>query len=277
MYQHWEKQRVRERTSQLLDEQLFIDLYPTLQEVTMEFDEPSPAELWDEAKSRWQTLLTSKRPEMAVDFLKEELTDIYGERGAFLVMMILMYMLVAMYRPKDENSPYRPYCQAIAEATNNNPLLKRFWEGVRMSEDEEEKKGNYIGVVCSLIADTKVKDQSFSLDTVEKCIMRLPTFEAQHEALMLANNLLMGTEWSARSGMVFDKMLAKEKEREQRRKEEMTINTQTVEVKGDAHVDYVEKMTKIPHVNTYNGYVKEQNNQYPQPIIGGNETKRIEE
>ena len=107
--------------------------------------------------------------------------------------------------------------------------------------------------------------------------MRLPTFEAQHEALMLANNLLMGTEWSARSGMVFDKMLAKEKEREQRRKEEMTINTQTVEVKGDAHVDYVEKMTKIPHVNTYNGYVKEQNNQYPQPIIGGNETKRIEE
>lgn len=232
MYQRWEKQSVRNRTAQLLNEQLFIDLYPTLQELAIEFDEPSPAELWDGAESRWKALLTSKRPEMAIGFLKEELTDIYGERGAFLVLMILMYMLVAVYRPQDEKSPYRPYCQAIAEATNDYPLLKRFWEGVRLSEDEEEKKGNYIGIVCSLIADTKVKGQTFNLDTVEECIMRLPTFEAQHEALKLANNLLMGTEWSIRSGVVLEKILAQEKEKEQKRTEGTTINAQTVEVKG---------------------------------------------
>ena len=210
MYERWEASRCRKRTAELLDEQLFCDLYETLKSIETEYDEPSPAELWDEASTKWQPLLGAIHPQMAVEMLKEELTEKYGERSAFLVLMILMYMLVAMFRPS-KDSPYHIYCAALAEATQGHPLLKRFWEGVRQTEDEEERAGRKIGIVCSLIADAKASRQPFSLDTVEECIMRFPTFELQQKALEQADNLLRGTAWSLRSGKVFEAMLAKHK------------------------------------------------------------------
>ena len=60
---------------QLLEEQLFCDMYETLKSITEEYDEPSPAELWDEAARRWKLLLAAKRPQMYVEMLKEELTE----------------------------------------------------------------------------------------------------------------------------------------------------------------------------------------------------------
>ena len=126
MYERWDAKRCRMRTAELLDEQLFCDLYGTLKEITAEYDEPSPAELWDEAAVRWKPLLAAKRPELAVEILQEELTEKYGETSAFLVLMILMYMLVAMFRPTKE-SPYYAYCAALAGATHDHPLLKRLW------------------------------------------------------------------------------------------------------------------------------------------------------
>ena len=78
----------------MLDEQLFCDLYETLKSIETEYDEPSPAELWDEASTKWQPLLGAIHPQMAVEMLKEELTEKYGERSAFLVLMILMRILL---------------------------------------------------------------------------------------------------------------------------------------------------------------------------------------
>ena len=203
---------------QLLEEQLFCDLYDTLKDITTEYGEPSPAELWDEAAARWKPLLASKRPQTAVKMLGEELTEAYGERGAFLVLMILMYMLVTMFRPS-EDSPYRPFCEALAAATHGHPLLRRLWEGVRQTEDEEERAGRKIGVVCSLLADARQSGEPFSLDTVEECILRYPTFELQQTALERANNLLMGTAWGTRSAQVFQKMIDKRQEQQERREE----------------------------------------------------------
>ena len=76
MYERWDAKRCRMRTAELLDEQLFCDLYDTLKEITVEYDEPSPAELWDEAAVRWKPLLAAKRPELAVGILQEELSDL---------------------------------------------------------------------------------------------------------------------------------------------------------------------------------------------------------
>lgn len=211
MYQRWDSKRSRERTMQLLEEQLFCDMYETLKSITEEYDEPSPAELWDEAARRWKLLLAAKRPQMYVEMLKEELTEEYGERSAFLILMILMYMMVAMFRPQGE-SPYRPFCQALADATQDHPLLRRLWKGVRQTEDEEEKAGKRIGVVVSLLTDIRASGQAINLDTIEQCILRLPTYDAQQKALEQADNLLRGTVWSQRSASVQDKMIARARE-----------------------------------------------------------------
>ena len=216
MYERWDAKRCRMRTAELLDEQLFCDLYDTLKEITAEYDEPSPAELWDEAATRWKPLLASKRPQTFVEILKEELTEKYGERSSFLILMILMYMMVAMFRPTKE-SPYHAYCTGLAEATQGHPLLKRLWEGVRQTEDEEEKAGKKIGIVTSLLTEMKASGQAIDLDTIEHCILRFPSFDLQQRALEQADNLLRGTAWSQRSAAVQEKMFAKVKEQQDRR------------------------------------------------------------
>ena len=188
----------------------------TLKEITAEYDEPSPAELWDEAATRWKPLLASKRPQTFVEILKEELTEKYGERSSFLILMILMYMMVAMFRPTKE-SPYHAYCTGLAEATQGHPLLKRLWEGVRQTEDEEEKAGKKIGIVTSLLTEMKASGQAIDLDTIEHCILRFPSFDLQQRALEQADNLLRGTAWSQRSAQVQEKMFAKVKEQQDRR------------------------------------------------------------
>lgn len=218
MVQHWDKKRSRERTLQLMEEQLFCDMYETLKAITEEYGEPSPAQLWDEAALRWRPLIASKRPQTAVALLKEELTETYGERSAFLVQMILMYMMVAVFRPSDKENPYRVYCAALAEATEGHPLLQRLYDGVRQTEDKEEKAGRRIGVVVSLLTETREAGESISMDAIEHCILRFPTFESQHKALEQADNILRGTNWSQRSADVEKKMFAQEEERKNKMK-----------------------------------------------------------
>ena len=213
---------------QLLEEQLFCDMYATLKEITTEYNEPSPAELWDEAATRWKPLLASKRPQTFVEILKEELTEKYGERSSFLILMILMYMMVAMFRPTKE-SPYHAYCTALAEATQGHPLLKRLWEGVRQMEDEEEKAGKKIGIVTSLLTEMKASGQAIDLDTIEHCILRFPSFDLQQRALEQADNLLRGTAWSQRSAQVQEKMFSMVKEQHDRQEQKQDKLADAVE------------------------------------------------
>jgi hypothetical protein len=162
--------------------------------------------------------LAAKRPELAVEILQEELTEKYDETSAFLVLMILMYMLVAMFRPTKE-SPYHAYCAALAGATHDHPLLKRLWEGVRMTEDKEEQAGHRIGVVTSLLTEMKASGEAIDLDTIEQCVLRFPTIDLQQRALEQADNLLRGTAWSQRSSIVEKKMYAKQKEQQDRQEQ----------------------------------------------------------
>ena len=226
MYERLDSKRCRERTMQLLEEQLFCDMYATLKEITTEYNEPSPAELWDEAATRWKPLLASKRPQTFVEILKEELTEKYGERSSFLTLMILMYMMVAMFR---KESPYHAYCTALAEATQGHPLLKRLWEGVRQTEDEEEKAGKKIGIVTSLLTEMKASGQAIDLDTIEHCILRFPSFDLQQRALEQADNLLRGTAWSQRSAQVQEKMFSMVKEQQDKQEQKQDKLADAVE------------------------------------------------
>ena len=234
MYERWDSKRCRMRTAELLGEQLFCDLYDTLKEITVEYDEPSPAELWDEAVKRWKSLLAAKSPELAVEILQEELTEEYGETSAFLVLMILMYMLIAMFRPTEE-SPYHAYCAALAGATQGHPLLKRLWEGVRMTEDKEEQAGRRINIVTSLLADMKASGEAIDLDTIEQCVLRFPTIELQLQALEQTDNLLRGTAWILRSAAVEKKIYAQQKEQQDR-----------LEQKQDKLMEEVERAANKP-------------------------------
>jgi len=213
---------------QLLEEQLFCDMYATLKEITTEYGEPSPAELWDEAATRWKPLLASKRPQTFVEILKEELTEKYGESSSFLILMILMYMMVAMFRPTKE-SPYHAYCAALVEATQGHPLLKRLWKGVRQTEDEEEKAGKKISIVTSLLTEMKASGQAIDLDTIEHCILRFPSFDLQQRALEQADNLLRGTAWSQRSAQVQEKMFSMVKEQQDRQEQKQDKLADAVE------------------------------------------------
>ena len=270
MYERWDAKRCRMRTVELLDEQLFCDLYDTLKEITTEYDEPRPAELWDEAAVRWKPLLAAKRPELAVEILKEELTERYGETSAFLVLMILMYMLVAMFRPTKE-SPYHAYCAALAGATEGHPLLKRLWEGVRMTEDKEEQAGHRIGVVTSLLTDMKTSGEAIDLDTIEQCVLRFPTIHLQQRALEQADNLLRGTVWSQRSGIVERKMYAQQKEQQDRQEAKQDKMMETVEKAAERPA------TVISHVENYQPQIQNQNIDLPAPPLGTQETKRLDD
>lgn len=222
MHKRWDKHKCHQRTLELLDEQLFFDMYETLASIAQEFGEPCPAELWDEAASRWKPLLSNSRAEIAVQMLKAELEDEYGERSAFLIMMIMMYMLTAMFRP-DEKSPYRKFCQAIANATKDHPLLNRLWSGVRRKEDEEELEGKKIGIVVSLLSEMKASEQSIDFDTIEKCIMRLPSFDLQYKALQDLNAVLIGTSWSSKAEAILNQMIDKQN-RQQARQDDLADN-----------------------------------------------------
>ena len=244
MIQRWETKRSRERTLQLMEEQLFCDMYDTLKSITEEYGEPSPAQLWDEAALRWKPLIASKRPQVAVEILKEELTETYGERSAFLVLMILMYMMVAVFRPSDKENPYRVYCAALAEATEGHPLLQRLYDGVRQTEDEEEKAGRRIGVVTSLLTEMNVAGESINYDDIERIILRNPTFELQQKALDQFDILLRGTAWSQRSVAVQEKMFAMMQQKQDRQHdvEERFIEAancpKAVYQSGSTHNDY---------------------------------------
>lgn len=239
---------------QLLEEQLFCDMYATLDDIAKEYNEPSPAELWDEAAVRWKPLLASKRPQLHVPILKAELTEEYGERATFLIMMILMYMMVAMFRPT-EDSPYYEYCASLADATQGHPLLQRFWEGVRKTEDEEERAGRKIRIVTSLLTEIKAAGESIDFDTLERHILQFPTFESQQTMLRQADDLLRGTSWSQRSAEVQKKIIAQAKEQKDRMREvedkviEGVNQPKTVYESGATHNDrrrqiYLEAQSK---------------------------------
>ena len=147
---------------ELLNEQLFCNMFGTLQGIEREYGDLSPAEVWNQAKETLPIFVKATRPDLSIGILKEELQVRYEsfmdndtetirnaddiDRSVFLVLMVMMYMLVSTSATTSANI-YRKHCEALASETEDHPLLERFWLEVRETEDKEEQLGRRVGIV----------------------------------------------------------------------------------------------------------------------------------
>lgn len=215
MYKRIEKKIRNKCMMELLDEQLFCNMFGTLQSIEREYADLSPVEVWHEARMSLHTFVETTRPDFYIKILREELEERYEsfvdnetetvrnteevERTVFLVMMVMMYMLVSGAKSNSENN-YREYCEALADETKDHPLLERLWLEVRETEDKEEQLGRRVGVVNYLL-DTGGVDNSHkeeqqqvmaelvnctlncSVNTIEKQIAVVGMVNRRHEGL----------------------------------------------------------------------------------------------
>ncbi len=175
MYKRIEKKIRNKCMMELLDEQLFCNMFGTLQSIEREYRELSPVELWHEAKLSLPAFVETSRPDLYINILREELEERYDsfvdnetqikrnseevERTIFLVMMVMMYMLVSEAKSNSANN-YRNYCEALANETKDHPLLERLWLEVRETEDKEEQLGRRVGVVNYLLKTENVDNNN---------------------------------------------------------------------------------------------------------------------
>lgn len=162
MYKRLAKQDSRWGVFEMMKEQLFCILYPTLRRISREYDELTPAEVWHEALAFASRLKRMPRPDMMKEELEEMMHDEYNcfetngsiverseqqaQRTTFLVMVTMLYILAT--ENKDlPGDPYRPHCLMLAEATQHHELRQRFLDEVRVTEKVEELQGRRVEMV----------------------------------------------------------------------------------------------------------------------------------
>jgi len=162
MYKILAKQDSRWGVFELMKEQLFCILYPTLRRISREYDELTPAEVWHEALAFASRLKRMPRPDMMREEVEEMMHDEYicfetdcgiverseeqAQRTTFLVMVTMLYMLAT--ENKDlPGDPFKPHCLMLAEATQHHELLQRFLDEVRETETAEELQGRRVEMV----------------------------------------------------------------------------------------------------------------------------------
>lgn len=215
MYKRIEKKIRNKCMMELIDEQLFCNMFGALQSIEREYADLSPAEVWREARLSLPSFAETARPDFFVKILREELEERYKsfvdnetetvrsaeevERTVFLVLMVMMYMLVSGAGTTSTNI-YRKHCEALASETKDHPLLEKFWLEVRETEDKEEQLGRRVGVVNYLLdtgdVDKNHKEEqqqvmaelvnctlNCSTDTIEKQIAVVGMVNRRHEGL----------------------------------------------------------------------------------------------
>lgn len=145
---------------EVMKEQLFCILYPTLRRICKEFNELSPAEVWYEAIDYSRKIKQWPRPDMMREELEDILHDEYicfetpngitkrseeqTRRTMFLVMEVMLFILATESR---QDGRYKPHCMMLAEATQTHELRERFLNEVRETETTEELKGRRVEMV----------------------------------------------------------------------------------------------------------------------------------
>lgn len=195
----------------LFDDQLFCNMFGTLKDIADEYTDLCPVELWQEAQAALPPFTVSRRPDLSIHILKEELDERYrsfmdngtetirsqedAERTTFLVLMTAMYMLVAGSGNTSDN-PYRTHCEALAGATRSHPLLERLWEGIRETENEEELAGRKVDAVNYLLdtnnksADEQQQIMAEVVNSALKC--SVDTIERQMAVISMVNRMHNG-------------------------------------------------------------------------------------
>ena len=162
MYKRRSKEESRWGVFEVMKEQLFCILYPTLLRICKEFNELTPTEVWYEAIDYSRKVKQWPRPDMMREELEDILNDEYirfetadgvverseeqAQRTMFLVMVTMLYILATESKNLPDN-PYKPHCLMLAEATQNHALRERFLNEVRETETAEELKGRCVEMV----------------------------------------------------------------------------------------------------------------------------------
>lgn len=162
MYRRLAEQDSRWGVFEMMKEQLFCILFPTLRRISREYDDLTPAEVWNEALAFASRLKRMPRPDMMREEMEEMMHDEYicfetdggiverseqqAQRTTFLVMVTMLYML-ATENKNLPGDPYKPHCLMLAEATQNHELLQRFIDEVRETETAEELQGRRVEMV----------------------------------------------------------------------------------------------------------------------------------
>ena len=215
MYKRIDKKIRAQRMMELLNEQLFCNMFSTLQSIEREYGDLSPSEVWYEAKQTLQVFVHTTRPDLFIEILKEELNERYAsfmdnetetirkseevDRSVFLVFMVMMYMLVSSAETTSANI-YKKYCETLANATKDHPLLEKFWLEIRETEDIEEQLGRKVGIVNYLLdkenLDKNIKEEkqqvmaelvnstlNCSASTIEKQIAVVSMVNRKHNGM----------------------------------------------------------------------------------------------
>ncbi len=182
MYKRPSKHHCRNKTFELMKEQLFCILYPALYRISKEYDELVPAEVWHEAMKDATRLKQVHRPDMVRKEWEEMLLEEYlrfdtddgiverseeqARRSAFVVMMTMLYILAT----ENKNLPGKPYekhCLMLAEATARHELCEPFKKEVYSIEEEEELNGRRVEMVnteLEAVADNESQARAQVID-----------------------------------------------------------------------------------------------------------------
>lgn len=197
-------------SARYMSEQLYCILYRTLHRLSKEYNELTPSEVWREACHFAAELKEMPRPDMMMDELKEMLLERYSEfktidyviqrtaeeaeRTTFIVMSTMLYILATENKNQPDNN-YSQHCSMLAMATYEHELRERFQAEVRLSEDDEEKKGRFVEMVNLELDDidngdgeghTQLMDNlvdcacEYSKETIEKTIVVVGEMNARY-------------------------------------------------------------------------------------------------
>ena len=201
----YKRQNSHWKTFELMREQLFCILYPTIRSISREYDELTPAEVWHEAVAFANMLKQMPRPDLMMEELEEMMIDKYlcfeadgrmaqrseqqARRTTFLVMVTMLYMLATENKVSPEQ-PYKPHCLMLAEATQSHELRQRFMDEVRKTETAEELKGRRVEMVKMELeavsgADVSARQQIVS-DMVD-CAMQYDEEVIKNQVLVLGD------------------------------------------------------------------------------------------
>ena len=205
MYKRLAKQDSRWGVFEMMKEQLFCILYPTLRRISREFDELTPSEVWHEALAFSSRLKRMPRPDMMREELEEMMHDEYicfetgggiverseqqAQRTTFLVMVTMLYMLATENKNLPDN-PYKTHCLMLADATQHHELLQRFLDEVRDTETTEELQGRRVEMVKMELESESGKDdlvRSQIINDLVECALQYDEDVIKNQILVLGD------------------------------------------------------------------------------------------
>ncbi len=175
---------IRQETFKLFDEQMFCILYPILYSISKEYNDLSPAEVYNEAKELSRLLTTAPRPDMLEYEVKDNLEEKFAifetkeenvsrsaediQRTTFLVLVTSMFLITA-WGKLNHTMTCDAGCKMLAKMTHNHILLERFLSEVRKKEDEEELKGKRVEMI-NLMCQEEIENTD-SVDDLINCAL----------------------------------------------------------------------------------------------------------